>query len=152
MADYIVIDFDGTCTTHEYPKIGKDIGAIPVLRKLVDNGHKLILFTMRSGKELQDAVDWFSRYQIPLFGINTNPTQGAWTTSPKAYGHLYLDDAGLGCPLKQDYSVLPNIAGMLNIGESGYDKQSIETPIGRPYVDWPKVEEMLIEKGYINKK
>jgi hypothetical protein len=44
----IGIDFDGTVVTHDFPKIGKDIGAVPVLRKLVDNGHKLILFTMRS--------------------------------------------------------------------------------------------------------
>ena len=41
----IVIDFDGTCVTHEFPLVGKDIGAIPVLKKLVENGHNLILFT-----------------------------------------------------------------------------------------------------------
>ena len=45
---YIAIDFDGTCVTHEYPNIGKDIGAIPVLKQLVKDGHKLILYTMRS--------------------------------------------------------------------------------------------------------
>lgn len=44
----IAVDFDGTCVTHEFPKIGKDIGAIPVLRKLVEKGHQIILYTMRS--------------------------------------------------------------------------------------------------------
>ena len=44
----ICIDFDGTCVTHDFPKVGKDIGAIPVLKKLIENGHNLILFTMRS--------------------------------------------------------------------------------------------------------
>lgn len=44
----IGIDFDGTVVTHDFPKIGKDIGAVPILKRLVDNGHKLILFTMRS--------------------------------------------------------------------------------------------------------
>ena len=44
----IVIDFDGTVVTHEFPKIGRDIGAVPVLKELVANGHRLILFTMRS--------------------------------------------------------------------------------------------------------
>jgi hypothetical protein len=44
----ICIDFDGTCVTHEFPEVGKDIGAVPVLRKLVEQGHNLILFTMRS--------------------------------------------------------------------------------------------------------
>ena len=45
----IAIDFDGTCVTHEYPYIGKDIGAVPVLQRLVKAGHELILWTMRSG-------------------------------------------------------------------------------------------------------
>lgn len=40
----ICIDFDGTCVTHEYPKIGKDIGAVPVLKRLIETGNKLILF------------------------------------------------------------------------------------------------------------
>jgi hypothetical protein len=56
----IAIDFDGTCVTHEYPYIGKDIGAVPVLKELVSSGHQLILFTMRSGKELNDAI-WYSK-------------------------------------------------------------------------------------------
>jgi hypothetical protein len=43
----VLLDFDGTCTTHAYPNIGGDIGALPVLRKIVDNGHKLMLWTMR---------------------------------------------------------------------------------------------------------
>ena len=33
---YICIDFDGTCVTHEFPSIGKDIGAIPVLKEMVN--------------------------------------------------------------------------------------------------------------------
>lgn len=40
----ICIDFDRTCVTHEYPDIGKDIGSISVLNKIVSNGHNLILF------------------------------------------------------------------------------------------------------------
>jgi len=47
------IDFDGTCVTHKFPKIGKEIGAVPVLKKLVEQGHRLILFTMRS--DMSDA-------------------------------------------------------------------------------------------------
>ena len=44
----IAIDFDGTCVTHEYPNVGKDVNAVPVLKELVENGHQLVLFTMRS--------------------------------------------------------------------------------------------------------
>jgi hypothetical protein len=77
----IAVDFDGTCVTHAYPYIGKDIGSVPVLKELVDRGHKLILWTMRSGKQLEEAVEWFSDNEISLFGIQRNPTQDSWTDS-----------------------------------------------------------------------
>lgn len=112
----IGVDFDGTCVSHEFPEIGNDIGAVPILRKLIENGHQLILFTMRSnslshegasdevpkvhrGPFLDDAIGWFKHHNIPLHGVNNNPDQHKWTTSPKAYCHLYIDDAALGCPL-----------------------------------------------------
>lgn len=64
---FIVVDFDGTCVTHTFPGIGDDIGAVPVLKELVKNGHDLILFTMRSNKPeldqfyLLDAIEWFKK-------------------------------------------------------------------------------------------
>ena len=117
---YIAVDFDGTCVTHEYPKVGKDIGAVPVLKKLTDNGHKLILNTMRSGKELAAAIKWFIDNDSPLYGANENPTQKSWTTSPKVHANLYIDDAALGCPLIFDHAVS-----------------------SRPFVNWVMVEEIL---------
>jgi len=114
----ICIDFDGTCVTHEYPYLGSDIGAEQVLSDLVKARHKLILFTMRSGTELDDAVKWFKQKGIALYGINENPTQKEWTESPKAYAQLYIDDAALGMPL------------VMNEHE-------------RPYVDWSKVRALL---------
>ena len=123
----IVVDFDGTVVTHDYPEIGNDIGAVPVLKKLVDAGHQLVLFTMRGNNNgandrnyLVEAVKWFNQNDIPLFGINTNPTQKNWTNSPKAYGQMIIDDAALGCPLKFDYKLS-----------------------NRPFVDWIKVEKLL---------
>lgn len=115
---YIAVDFDGTCVTHEYPNVGRDIGAVPVLKKLVEAGHKIILNTMRSGDELADAIQWFIDNDITLFGVNENPTQKSWTASPKVYAHIYIDDAALGCPLTTDN-------------------------ITRPFVDWKKVEKQL---------
>ena len=44
----IAVDFDGTCVTHDFPKVGKNIGAEIVLKKFTDKGHKIILYTMRS--------------------------------------------------------------------------------------------------------
>ena len=99
----VSLDFDGTVVTHDYPRVGKDIGAVPVLEQIIDGGHKIILFTMRGyDNYLQDAVDWFEENNIPLYGINTNPTQSSWTTSPKALADLQIDDAALNCPLKYD--------------------------------------------------
>lgn len=116
----IAIDFDGTCVTHDFPRVGKEIGAVPVLKKMIDNGHKLILYTMRDGKTLNDAIKWFSDNEIPLYGINENPTQKRWTTSPKVFAHVYIDDMALGCPLKED----PTVSD-------------------RPFVDWDKIDKMF---------
>lgn len=95
----IAIDFDGTCVTHDYPHIGKEIGASEVLKDLTDRGAKLILWTMRSNLQLTDAINWFKFHNIPLYGIQENPTQHLWTESPKTYAQMYIDDAALGAPL-----------------------------------------------------
>ena len=120
----IAVDADGTLFTHEYPKIGKDIGAQNVLRKLVANGHRLILFTMRHGKELDDVVQWFEDNKIPLYGKQYNPTQSDWTKSNKCYAQFYIDDAAVGCPLIYPHE-------------------------GRPYVDWAQIELFFTQKGLL---
>lgn len=115
----IALDFDGTVVSHEYPHIGEDIGAVPVLKELVAAGHKLILFTMRSGKLLDDAVAWFERNGIELYAVNENPEQKSWTSSVKVHANIYIDDCALGCPIRY------------------------EEDIRRPFVDWKKVQEIL---------
>jgi hypothetical protein len=74
--------------------------------------------TCKSGKYLSDAVQWFKDNDIPLYGIQKNPTQHTWISSPKAYGNLIIDDAGLVIPF-----VMP-IEGVDSF---------------RPYVDWSRV-------------
>lgn len=122
------IDFDGTCVTHAFPKVGESIGAEAVLKDLIDHGHRLILFTMRSdtkkGNYLTDALDWFKSKNIELYGVNKNPTQHTWTTSPKAAADLYIDDLSLSIPLT--------------------------TPEGqKPHVDWQAARQLLIDKGVL---
>lgn len=95
----IGLDFDGTVVKHEFPKIGEDIGAVPFLKALIERGDKIVLNTMRSGKYLEEALSWFSEKGIQLYGINHNPDQRSWTTSPKVYAEIYIDDAALGAPL-----------------------------------------------------
>lgn len=116
----IGVDFDGTIVDHEYPDIGDAVpGAIETLRECVRRGADLVLWTMRSGEHLQEAVDFLASHDVKLFGVNQNP-ETDWTTSPKAYCHVYVDDAALGCPL---------------------------TPArrGRPNVDWSRVAPILFE-------
>ena len=125
----IAVDFDGTCVTHEFPEIGKEIGAVPVLRFLVNQGHQIVLNTMRSPRDghrdiLREAVHWFQKHNIILHGVNENPGQKSWTKSSKVYAHLYIDDAALGIPLVTDRHE-------------------------RPFVDWTKVVELLCERGII---
>ena len=120
----IAVDFDGTCVTHEYPKVGRDIGAAEVLKELMAQGHKLILWTLRSGPALKEAADWCHANGIELFGINRNPQQGSWSTSPKAYANLYIDDAALGAPL-------------------------LSAPGERPHINWFVVKQQLRALGYL---
>lgn len=96
----IAIDFDGTVVDHRYPHIGVDAPLVfETLTDLVHSDHKLILFTMRWGTYLDEAVCWFKRNGIPLYGIQYNPEQKSWTTSNKCYAEMYIDDAAFGCPL-----------------------------------------------------
>lgn len=73
----IAVDFDGTVVTHAYPEIGDDAGAVPVLKELTDNGCRLILFTMRHGKLLDDAIRWFRERGIPLYAREREPLAAA---------------------------------------------------------------------------
>jgi hypothetical protein len=96
---FIALDFDGTCVRHDYPRIGGSIGAREWLLKWTAAGAQLILWTMRDGAELGDAKAWFAARGIELAGVQFNPGQSRWTSSPKAYAKLYLDDHGYGVPL-----------------------------------------------------
>lgn len=92
----IGIDFDGTCATDLFPYVGDNIGAASVLRKLADK-NLLILYTVRDGKYLQDAVDWFKYNHINLYSVNYNPEPVS--SSPKLYCDYYIDDRNIGTPL-----------------------------------------------------
>ena len=97
---YIAVDFDGTCVEHNYPAIGMEVeGAVDVLRALNKRGHRIILNTMRSGEKLDAAVKWFRDRKVELWAVNRNPEQEEWTSSPKVYADLYIDDSALGCPI-----------------------------------------------------
>lgn len=127
MQKIVAVDFDGTCVTHEYPEIGTEVpNAVEVLKKLNANNVRIILWTMRSGEYLQEAVKWFAAREIALWAVNKNPQQRFWTKSPKVYAPVYIDDAAIGCPL-----IFPD------------DENS------RPYADWFAIEKLLEEIGFL---
>lgn len=96
----VAVDFDGTIVKHAYPEIGEPVPlAIEGLLAFQEKGWKIILYTMRGGDYLQQAVDLLENQGVELYGVNVNPTQCHWTESPKCYAPLYIDDAALGCPL-----------------------------------------------------
>ena len=95
----IAVDFDGTIVEHDYPRIGEPVpGAVDALRHFHERGAQLILWTVRDGKELEEAVRYVQQRGIELFGINNNPA--FCSESPKVLCDVYVDDRALGCPLR----------------------------------------------------
>jgi len=128
----IAIDFDGTCVTNEFPGVGKDIGAVPVLKRLIGKGHKFILYTLRTneGKHegaLDTAKAWFQENGIELWAIGKDRGQEHWNSSNKCFADLYIDKLALGIPLKIDTTIS-----------------------SLPFVDWDKIE-ILVETTIRNK-
>ena len=121
----VAIDFDGTVVEHRYPDIGKPVpGALEWMKEFMVRGISIMLWTMRSGEELRQAVDYCESNGIKLWGVNISIGQEEWTSSPKQYANLYIDDAAVGCPLVES-------------------KRANAT---RLMVDWPRVGPMTLER------
>ena len=104
----IAIDFDGTIVEHRYPEIGREIPfAIETLKRLIKDGHKLILWTVREGELLQDAVAWCSAKGVHFYKVNRywdendeeeylSSTSGHHKYSRKIKADLFIDDRNIG--------------------------------------------------------
>lgn len=96
----IAVDFDGTIVEHRYPEIGAPIPfAIETLRQLVLDGHKLILWTVREGALLDEAVQYLIDNDIDLYAVNSNYPNSSWSdkgVSRKITADVYIDDRNLG--------------------------------------------------------
>ena len=103
MIDYtnikIAVDFDGTIVDHEYPDIGKEkLFAFQTLKELDKLGVRLILWTFRAGKELDDAVNYCRENGIEFYAVNKNYPEEIFTDtiSRKINADVYIDDKNLG--------------------------------------------------------
>ena len=95
----IAVDFDGTIVDDGYPKIGKPkIFAFETLHRLQEDGHRLILWTYRSGEKLQEAIDFCKENGITFYAVNKSfpEEQLDATISRKIHADLFIDDRNIG--------------------------------------------------------
>jgi hypothetical protein len=95
----IAVDFDGTIVDHEYPLIGKEkLFAFQTLKELEKLGARLILWTFRAGKELDEAVEFCKKNGIEFYAVNKNYPEEIFddTVSRKIDADIYIDDKNVG--------------------------------------------------------
>jgi len=96
----IAVDFDGTIVEHRYPEIGKEIlFAIETLKALQQRKHLLILWTYRTGKELEEAVEFCRRRGLEFYAINASYPEEEFDeefSSRKIEADLFIDDRNVG--------------------------------------------------------
>lgn len=97
----IAVDFDGTIVTHEYPNIGEELPfATETLRMLIRDHHRVILWSVREGKLLQDAIDWCRERGVEFYAVNRDyPEEEKEKNnhySRKLKADYFIDDRGIG--------------------------------------------------------
>lgn len=96
----IAVDFDGTIVEHRYPEIGREIPfATATLKMLIEQRHRLLLWTVRRGDLLQEAVDWCKERGVEFYAVNKNYPEedvdngGGYC---KLDAEIFIDDRNLG--------------------------------------------------------
>lgn len=97
----IAVDFDGTIVEHQYPEIGPELPfATETLRQLIKDHHRLILWSVREGKLLQDAVDWCHERGVDFWAVNRDyPEEEEGSNnhfSRKIKADYFIDDRNIG--------------------------------------------------------
>ncbi|MDX9930097.1 MAG: hypothetical protein RBS37_09640 [Bacteroidales bacterium] len=95
----IAVDFDGTIVEHEYPGIGKEkLFAFRTLKELEKRGARLILWTFRTGRELEAAVEYCRQNGIEFYAVNRNYPEEVYSEeiSRKIDVDIYIDDKNIG--------------------------------------------------------
>ena len=95
----IAVDFDGTIVEHKYPDIGKEmLFAFATLKALQQKGHKLILWTIRTGETLDDAVKFCKEHGVEFYAVNKNYPEEEVDpkVSRKLNADIFIDDRNLG--------------------------------------------------------
>ena len=115
----IAVDFDGVLCVDRFPEIGKpNTRVINALKKAIEAGHEVVLWTCRVETELEKAVAWCEEQGLHFCAINdaapSNKTkyEGRYMTSPrKIFADIYLDDRGIDYSEKVAVALLRAIGG-----------------------------------------
>jgi len=95
----IAVDFDGTVVEHDYPRIGKEMMfAFATLKELNKKGHKLILWTIRTGHLLDEAVEYCKKNGVEFYAVNRNYPEEEFSDaiSRKLNADVFIDDRNVG--------------------------------------------------------
>ena len=98
----IAVDFDGTIVEHRYPEIGEEVPfATDTLKQLIADRHKLILWSVREGKLLDDAVEWCRQRGVEFWAVNRdypeeNGVESNNHFSRKIKADIFIDDRNIG--------------------------------------------------------
>ena len=96
----IAVDFDGTIVEHAYPEIGKEKPfAVDTLIRLQEEGHRIILWSVREGDRLEEAVEFCRRRGLEFYAVNSDFPNASWSgsgVSRKVQADIYIDDRNLG--------------------------------------------------------
>ena len=97
----IAVDFDGTIVEHRYPAIGEERPfAIETLKMLIRDHHKLILWSVREGELLDEAVEWCRERGVEFYAVNRDyPEEDPRHNqhfSRKLKADYFIDDRNIG--------------------------------------------------------
>ncbi|WP_308580628.1 BT0820 family HAD-type phosphatase [uncultured Prevotella sp.] len=136
----IAIDFDGTIVEHKYPKIGDEIPfATDTLKMLIKDGHRLILWSVREGDLLQEAVDWCHARGVEFWAVNKDYPEEEKDKnnhfSRKLKADMFIDDRNFGG--LPDWGTIYQMITAHETWESrGFDHQSFEDHQPRKKKHW----------------
>lgn len=98
----IAVDFDGTLVEDKFPDIGEPIREVmDYIKSLKRAGAKIILWTCRNGKALEEALQFCTDHKLYFDAVNKNLPEiqelyGGDTR--KVFADVYIDDKAFEAP------------------------------------------------------
>ena len=146
----IAADFDGTIVEHRYPEIGPEIPfAIQTLKMLQKEGHRLVLWSVREGKLLEDAVDFCRERGLEFYSVNSNYTEEQTdhqNFSRKLKADVFIDDRNVGGML--DWGSIYRIIHY-RIKFADLIADALEERLGE--LEYQKIQKKSGKKGFLGK-